>query len=85
MQANISWQGGDGATSKKVERATDGGSFVTLTDTLPGDATSYEDLTITPGTHLYRVSAINLLGTEQAEAQVGPPTEFTAITITVVP
>lgn len=85
MQANISWQGGDGADSKKVERATDGGSFVVLTDTLPGNATSYEDLTITAGTHVYKISAINLLGTETSEATVGPPTEFTALTVTVVP
>lgn len=85
MQANISWQGGDGAVSKKVERATDGGGFVTLTDTLPGNATSYEDDTITAGTHVYKVSAINPLGTESAEASVGPPTEFTALTVTVVP
>jgi hypothetical protein len=85
MQANISWQGGDGADSKKVERASDGGSFITLTDTLPGDATSYEDTTITAGTHIYRVSAINVLGTVSSDATVGPPSAFTALTVTVVP
>jgi hypothetical protein len=87
MQANLSWQGGDGAASKTVEKKINTGAYGPEAN-LPGTATSYEDIDLVavPGDVVtYRVTATNPGGSVSVEASaVVPPTAFDSLNILLV-
>ena len=63
-EIDLQWTDTDPAASGyRVLRRTLGGEFVALTNSLPGNATSYRDTGVTPGTEYdYHVQAYNIAG-----------------------